>query len=61
MLDSIVILLKCATRIIGWINEDALDLSGVFGLQSFESQQVITEDQLVIKYIRSMTCVRMVR
>lgn len=55
MLDTVVIMFKCASRIVGRIDEYAFHLTRILRLQSFESQEVVAEDQLVVEDVCTVT------
>jgi len=51
MLNPIVIMCKSGTSVIGRVYENALDLSGVLGLEGLEGEKVVAEDELVVEEI----------
>jgi len=51
MLDSIIIVLKSISGVIGRVNIDALDPAGEFRFQGFEGKEVVAENETVIEEI----------
>jgi len=51
MLDSVVIVLKCASGVVRWVNVYALHLAGVLVFEGLEGQQVVAEDELVVELV----------
>ena len=49
MFYTIVVMLKCAAGVVGWIDEDTLHLASKLLLQRLQGEQVVTEDQAVVK------------
>ena len=49
MFNSVIILLKCTSRVVRRIYIDTLDLTGKLLLQCFQRQQIISEDQSIIE------------
>ncbi len=51
MLDSVIVMHESAAGIVRRVNVDALDLSCELLFEGFESEQIVAEDQPVIKDI----------
>ena len=49
MLNAVIILFKCAARVVGRINEDALDLAGKLLFECLEGEQVVPEEEAVVE------------
>ena len=49
MLKPIIIMFKCCTCIIWWININTFHFARKFLLQSFKRKQVVTKNQSVVK------------
>ena len=51
MLHAIVVMREGASGVVRWVDEDTLHLASEFLLQGFQRQQVVAEDELVIKKV----------
>ena len=51
MLKPIVIMRKCAARVVWRINKNALHLAGKFMFQRLQRQQVVAKDQPVVENV----------
>lgn len=51
MLHSIVIMRKGRAGVVGRIDEDALHLARVLGLEGFQGKEVVAEDELVVEEV----------